>query len=117
MTPQSAKAKGRKNQQRFRDLLLMLDSGGMYESTSMGANGSDIVVPARRLPFEYVELRKHEKFPSLNAVVAEMAAKSGPSWLYGLSRNRQDPVYILSEEALERLLATWYHAKGFDWQW
>lgn len=107
-TPATRKAKGRRNQQRFRDLLLRLDPGGGYGSQIMGANGTDITDPRDRLPWLYAELRKHERFPSVNAILTEMDEKGQGSWLYGLCRNRQEPVYMVDERTLEVFLVAWF---------
>jgi len=107
MTTASAKAKGRRAQQRLRDLLLAYDPGGMYQSVTMGTPGSDIVDPGERLPFTYVEVRCREKYPSINAILEEMGTKAGRAWLYVFSRNNQEPLYLMNEKSFRRLFAAY----------
>ena len=108
MTTKSGKAKGRRLQQKLRDLLLEYDPKGAYESRAMGQAGSDIVDPLDRLPWDYVECRNRELWPSLKAIVEEMEGKSGPNclqlWTAMLARNRAKPVFVVSEDLMNVLL-------------
>src|ERR1043166_2852503 len=108
MTSASAKAKGRKFQQRIRDWLLGLCEWGRFSSTSMGVNGSDIGDPLSLLPFSYCECRCRETWPSLEAIVKEMNGKAGESWAAIYGRNRTQPVVILSWYVFEQLMMRWF---------
>lgn len=107
MTTKSGKEKGRKLQQKLRDFLLYYDPKGAYESRAMGQAGSDIVDPLQRLPWQYVECRNREVWPSLVAIVYEMECK-GHLWVAMYGRNRQKPVFVVSQDVMEVLLESWF---------
>ena len=100
MTPQSAKAKGRKLQQYVRDKLL-----GMYQtltpddvrSTSMGAGGEDVQLSyAARLLFPYsVECKNRAKFALYNDY--EQASNHAPAWepLLIIKQNGKRPLAVV----------------------
>lgn len=111
-TPRSRKAKGRVYQQSLRDWLLEIDPFGMYESQTMGLPGSDIQDPAGRLPWSYVELRRHENPPSLNSVRKEMEKAPNDYWVFGTRGNNQQSLFIMSEEMFKRLVRAY-----FDYQY
>ena len=97
MKPQSAKAKGRRLQQQFRDLLIeKLDIHPEdIESRSMGAGGEDLVMArAARVKFPFsIECKNVEK---LNVWEAYNQAKenSTPSRLSG---NAYEPLVVMKK--------------------
>ena len=97
MRPQSAKAKGRRLQQQFRDLLIeKLDIHPEdIESRSMGAGGEDLVMArAARVKFPFsIECKNVEK---LNVWEAYNQAKenSTPSRLSG---NAYEPLVVMKK--------------------
>ena len=97
MRPQSAKAKGRRLQQQFRDLLIeKLDIHPEdIESRSMGAGGEDLVMASaarEKFPFS-IECKNVEK---LNVWEAYNQAKenSTPSRLSG---NEYEPLVVMKK--------------------
>jgi|TARA_R100000951_G_scaffold115140_2_gene122282 hypothetical protein len=109
ITPQSAKAKGRKLQQWVRDKLYssfkQLKDGDI-RSTSMGANGEDILFsPAARKLFPYsVECKSNAK----NAIykVMDQASENCPKGATPLAiikADRQKPLAVVDAEHFFKL--------------
>ena len=104
MRPQSAKAKGRRLQQQFRDLLIeKLDIHPEdIESRSMGAGGEDLVMARaarEKFPFS-IECKNVEK---LNVWEAYNQAKenSVPSRLAG---NEYEPIVVMKKNNQKALV-------------
>ena len=112
MKPQSAKAKGRKLQQQFRELLiekLGIDPEDI-ESRSMGAGGEDLIMSkAARNKFPYsVECKNQEK---LN-IWAAWEQANGNKGLYEplvvIKKNGVRPLIVVDAENFLEMI------KGFD---
>ena len=120
MRPQSAKAKGRRLQQQFRDLLIeKLDIHPEdIESRSMGAGGEDLVMARaarEKFPFS-IECKNVEK---LNVWEAYNQAKenSTPSRLSGneyeplvvMKKNNHKALVVLDAEHYVQIYQDWTH--------
>ena len=97
MKPQSAKAKGRKLQQQFRDLLIeqLQIHPEDIESRSMGAGGEDLIMArAAREKFPYsIECKNVEK---LNVWEAYKQASEN-STVNRLSGNSYEPLVVMKK--------------------
>ncbi len=97
MRPQSAKAKGRRLQQQFRDLLIeeLKIHPEDIESRSMGAGGEDLIMArAAREKFPYsIECKHVEK---LNVWEAYKQAKEN-SVPNRLSGNQYEPIVVMKK--------------------
>ena len=102
MKSASAKAKGRRLQQKVRDLLtahLKLEPGDI-ESRSSGANGVDLLLsPRARAAFPYdIEIKNVERL-NLWTAWAQTEANATLTPLLIVARNGQRPLAILDLEA------------------
>jgi hypothetical protein len=118
MKPQSAKAKGRRLQQWFRDLLLRVADGILEEddvrSTSMGASGDDLLLSphAQRIFPIATECKNQESlsiWKSLEQACAH-ARERGLTPVLVFKRNRSDTWAALPAEDLAKLYADLYRA-------
>ena len=107
MRPQSAKAKGRRLQQQFRELLI--EELGIHpediESRSMGAGGEDLIMArAAREKFPYsIECKNQE---TLNVWKAYEQAESNSGDyepVVFIKRNNQKPLVVVDAEYFVRL--------------
>ena len=102
MKTQSAKAKGRRLQQWFRDLLI--DKLGIHkediESRSMGAGGEDLIMSrSARDKFPYsIECKNQEKINIWSAY--EQASENAGDYtpLVVVKRNRSKPLILIDAE-------------------
>ncbi|QIN96830.1 hypothetical protein [Synechococcus phage S-N03] len=109
MKPQSAKGKGRRLQQWFRDLILenftQLEPDDV-RSTGMGQSGEDLQLsPAARRLFPYsVEAKNCERLNVWGAY-EQAAANSGKHEpLLVMKKNRKKPLVVLDAEAFMELV-------------
>ena len=107
MTPASAKAKGRRFQQRIRDLLIK--HLGFDEcdckSTSMGAGGTDIQLSRAALdvfPYTGIECKAQERVNIWQAYKQAQAHGDGEAVLF-VTKNRAPVLAILDAEAFIKL--------------
>ena len=107
MRPQSAKAKGRRLQQQFRELLI--EELGIHpediESRSMGAGGEDLIMArAAREKFPYsIECKNQE---TLNVWKSYEQAESNSGDyepVVFIKRNNQKPLVVVDAEYFVRL--------------
>lgn len=109
MKTQSAKAKGRKLQQWFRDLILEnfteLEPDDV-RSTSMGAGGEDLQLsPAARLHFPYsVEAKNCERLNVWGAYEQAEANCGDHEPLLVMKKNRKKPLVVIDAEAFMELV-------------
>ena len=107
MRPQSAKAKGRRLQQQFRELLI--ETLGIHpediENRSMGAGGEDLIMArAAREKFPYsIECKNQEKLNIWEAYkqASDNAGKYEPICV--IKRNNQKPLVLIDAEYFMRL--------------
>tara|TARA_R100001510_G_C7506442_1_gene107918 strand:+ start:231 stop:581 length:351 start_codon:yes stop_codon:yes gene_type:complete len=108
--PQSAKAKGRKLQQWVRDKLYSSFkslSEGDIRSTSMGANGEDILFsPAARKLFPYsVECKSNKSFAIYKIMQqATENCPEGSTPLAVIKADRQQPLAVVDAEHFFKLI-------------
>ena len=107
MKPQSAKAKGRRLQQQFRDLLIeeLKIHPEDIESRSMGAGGEDLIMArAAREKFPYsIECKNQE---TLNVWKSYEQAESNSGDyepVVFIKRNNQKPLVVVDAEYFVRL--------------
>ena len=99
MKPQSAKAKGRKLQQQFRDLLI--EELGIHpediESRSMGAGGEDLIMArAAREKFPYsIECKNVEKLNVWEAYKQASENSKNYEPVVVLKRNKHKPLILV----------------------
>lgn len=102
MKPQSAKAKGRKLQQWFRDLLIKILNSNTedIQSTSMGAGGEDIKMASIvRAKFPYsIECKNQEKLNIYKAYDQAKANSSDYEPLLVIKKNQKKPLVVLDAE-------------------
>ena len=102
MKPQSAKAKGRRLQQQFRELLI--EELGIHpediESRSMGAGGEDLIMArAAREKFPYsIECKNQEKVNVWEAMKQAESNKGVYIPIVVLKRNRSRPLVLIDAE-------------------
>ena len=107
MKTQSAKAKGRRLQQWFRDLLI--DKLGIHkediESRSMGAGGEDLIMArSARQKFPYsIECKNQEKVNLWSAYDQAEANCGDYEPLVVLKKNRTKPLVLLDAEYFFKL--------------
>ena len=119
MKTSSAKAKGRKLQQWFRNLLvekLELDSEDL-ESRPMGSGGEDIIMGVQsRRAFPYsVECKNQEKVNVWEAYAQAEENCKGYEPLVVIKRNRHKPLIVMDAEAFvkERARLLDYDCGGY----
>ena len=115
MTPQSAKAKGRKFQKWIRDKLIEAAEGLTKDdvrSTSMGAGGNDILLSSAgkdTYPWA-IECKAQERVNVWQAYAqAEANSEGGDEPVVFLTRNRQKPLALVDAEWLIRQTARSKH--------
>ena len=102
MRPQSAKAKGRRLQQQFRDLLI--EELGIHpediESRSMGAGGEDLIMArAAREKFPYsIECKNVEKLNVYEAYAQAEANSGDHEPILFMKKNRKKPLVVVDAE-------------------
>ena len=100
--PQSAKAKGRRLQQWFRDLLIhKLDiHPDDVESRSMGAGGEDLIMArAARKKFPYsVECKNQEKINIWKSYAQAMENSKDYEPVVVIKRNNHKPLLLIDAE-------------------
>ena len=102
MRPQSAKAKGRRLQQQFRELLI--EKLGIHpediENRSMGAGGEDLIMArAAREKFPYsVECKNQEKLNIWEAYSQAESNCGDYQPIVFLKRNNQKPLVLIDAE-------------------
>ena len=107
MKPQSAKAKGRKLQQQFRDLLI--EELGIHpediESRSMGAGGEDLIMArAAREKFPYsIECKNVEKLNVWEAYKQASENSKNYEPLVVMKRNNQKALVVLDAEKVVKI--------------
>lgn len=100
MKTQSAKAKGRRFQQKIAKILtdtFGLEEGDI-ESRSMGAQGEDLMLsPAarRKLPFSF-ELKKHKSFSIYKVYEQAVSNSSNRTPVAVIEQDRSKPLVVLS---------------------
>ena len=110
MTPQSAKAKGRKLQKWFRQLLIdqLNINPEDLESRSMGAGGEDLIMSSgARQMFPYsVECKNQESLNVWNAF--EQAKKNSGVYepILIIKKNRKTPLAVVDAEHFVQLTET-----------
>lgn len=108
MTPASAKAKGRRFQQKIAKALhkaFDLEPDDI-QSRSMGAGGEDLMLsPAarRKIPFSF-ECKKHRKFSIYNAYNQAKANCGRHTPVLVIEADRAKPLVVLSFEDFIRLI-------------
>ena len=114
MTPQSAKAKGRKLQQYVRDQILKLYPSlhpDDVRSTSMGAGGEDVQLSYNaRLSFPYtVECKNRERIAIYKDF--EQTTEHNPAWepLLVLKSNGKQPLAVVNFDHFLELLRRLNH--------
>lgn len=116
MKPQSAKAKGRRLQQWFRDLLLRVAGGILEEddirSTSMGASGDDLLMsPLAQRVFPLAVECKNQESLSIWKSLEQACAHARPRGLTPtlvFKRNRSETWAAIPAETLAKLYAELY---------
>lgn len=108
MTPQSRKSKGRRLQQhvanRIKDTFFLSDKD--VKSLPMGSQGADVWLSTfafQHFPFS-IECKAQEKISIWEAY--EQASNHGPHPLVVFTRNRSEPLCVLSFEDLLHILKT-----------
>ena len=100
--PQSAKAKGRRLQQWFRDLLInKLDiHPDDVESRSMGAGGEDLIMArAARKKFPYsIECKNQEKINIWNSYAQAIENSKDYEPIVVIKRNNHKPLLLVDAE-------------------
>ena len=102
MKPQSAKAKGRRLQQQFRELLI--EELGIHpediESRSMGAGGEDLIMArAAREKFPYsIECKNVEKLNVYEAYAQAEANSGAHEPILFMKKNRKKPLVVVDAE-------------------
>ena len=107
MRPQSAKAKGRRLQQQFRELLI--EELGIHpediESRSMGAGGEDLIMArAAREKFPYsIECKNVEKLNVWEAYKQASENSKNYEPLVVMKRNNQKALVVLDAEKFVKI--------------
>tara|TARA_B100000579_G_scaffold425295_1_gene430828 strand:- start:37 stop:384 length:348 start_codon:yes stop_codon:yes gene_type:complete len=107
MKPQSAKAKGRKLQQQFRDLLI--EELGIHpediESRSMGAGGEDLIMArAAREKFPYsIECKNVEKLNVWEAYKQASENSKNYEPLVVMKKNNHKTLVVLDAEKFVKI--------------
>lgn len=107
MKPQSAKAKGRRLQQQFRELLI--EELGIHpediESRSMGAGGEDLIMArAAREKFPYsVECKNQEKLNVWESYSQATDNSGDYEPIVVIKRNNHKPLVVVDAEYFVRL--------------
>ena len=107
MKPQSAKAKGRRLQQQFRDLLI--EELGIHpediESRSMGAGGEDLIMArAAREKFPYsIECKNVEKLNVWEAYKQASENSKDYEPLVVMKKNNHKTLVVLDAESFVKL--------------
>ena len=111
ITPQSAKAKGRRHQQFVREKILALFPKKLLpddvRSTSMGAGGEDIQLsPAARRLFNYsVECKAYKSFAIYKVVdQAKENCPSGAEPMVVIKADHKKPLVVLDADHFFKLL-------------
>ena len=107
MRPQSAKAKGRRLQQQFRELLI--ETLGIHpediENRSMGAGGEDLIMARaarEKFPFS-IECKNVEKLNVWDAYDQATENCKGYEPIVVMKKNRKKPLVVIDAEAFLRL--------------
>jgi hypothetical protein len=109
VTTASAKAKGRKFQQKIAEALtkaFKLEDGDI-ESRSMGAGGEDLMLsPAarRKLPFSF-ECKKHKRFGVYSHYEQAKANAGKHTPVLVIEADREKPLVVLSFDDFTRLVS------------
>ena len=102
MRPQSAKAKGRRLQQQFRDLLIeeLKIHPEDIESRSMGAGGEDLIMArAAREKFPYsIECKNVEKLNVWEAYEQAKANCNNYEPLVVMKKNQKKPLVVIDAD-------------------
>ena len=108
MKPQSAKAKGRRLQQQFRELLI--EELGIHpediESRSMGAGGEDLIMARaarEKFPFS-IEAKNQEKLNVWEAYKQSTENSGDYEPLVVLKRNNHKPLVLIDAESFVKLI-------------
>ena len=107
MRPQSAKAKGRRLQQQFRELLI--EELGIHpediESRSMGAGGEDLIMArAAREKFPYsIEFKNVEKLNVLEAYKQASENSKDYEPLVVMKKNNHKTLVVLDAESFVKI--------------
>ena len=107
MRPQSAKAKGRRSQQQFRELLI--EELGIHpediESRSMGAGGEDLIMArAAREKFPYsIECKNVEKLNVWEAYKQASENSKDYEPLVVMKKNNHKTLVVLDAESFVKL--------------
>ena len=113
MKPQSAKAKGRRLQQQFRELLI--EELGIHpediESRSMGAGGEDLIMArAAREKFPYsIECKNVEKLNVWEAYKQAEENSKDYEPLVVMKKNNHKALVVLDAEHFVQIYQDWTH--------
>ena len=102
MRPQSAKAKGRRLQQQFRELLI--ETLGIHpediENRSMGAGGEDLIMARaarEKFPFS-IECKNQEKLNVYEAYAQACANSGDHEPILFMKKNHKKPLVVVDAE-------------------
>ena len=113
MKPQSAKAKGRRLQQQFRELLI--EELGIHpediENRSMGAGGEDLIMARaarEKFPFS-IECKNQEKLNVWDAYKQASENSKDYEPLVVMKKNNQKALVVLDAEHFVQIYQDWTH--------